>query len=167
MKKSLSHQNFPFPSLERRFPPYPSNAICKTVAGFTYQSRGVEIIFTHFSVWLRTMTQFNISKNEMSLKMLLFIGNGFLISTWKYWKLISKNESILRTNKFKRMDLRTPSLPNNFENLPTMGWNDVTLKCMLQAVYQLWNINFGKHQKNLFLLFSDLQCYAITIFVLI
>ena len=32
---------------------------------------------------------------------------------------------------------------------------------MLQSVYQLQNINFGEHRKNL--LFSDLQCYAITI----
>ena len=96
--------------------PYPFNTIWKNLACFTYQSRGVEIISTHFSVWLRTVTQFNISKYEISLKVLLFIGNGFLIPTWKYWILISTNESIPRTNKFKRMDLRTPSLPNNFEN---------------------------------------------------
>ena len=33
-------------------------------------------------------------------------------------------------------DLGTPSLPNNFENKPTMSWNDITLKCMLQTGYQ-------------------------------
>ena len=121
-KSPSLHQNFPFPLLAEEIPPppthllYPSDTIWKTLACFTYQSRGVEIISTHFSVWLRTVTQFNISKCEISLKVLLFIGNGFLIPTWKYWILISKNESILRTNKFKRMDLRTPSLPNNFEN---------------------------------------------------
>ena len=110
-KSPSLHQNFPFPSWEGRFPPYPSNAIWKTLAGFTYQSRGVEIIATHFSVWLRTVTQFNISKNEMSLKVLLVIGNGFLIPTWKYWILISKNESILRTNKCKRMTYVRPHFP--------------------------------------------------------
>ena len=115
-KSSSFLQNFPFPSWEGRFPAYSSNAILKNLACFTYQPQGVEIISTHFSVWLRTVTQFNISKYEISLKVLLFIGNGFLIPTWKYWILISTNESIPRTNKFKRMDLRTPSLPNNFEN---------------------------------------------------
>ena len=91
--------------------PYPFNAIWKNLACFTYQSRGVEIISTHFSVWLRTVTQFNISKSEISLKVLLFIGNGFLIPTWKYWILISKNESILRTNKCKRMTYVRPHFP--------------------------------------------------------
>ena len=61
-------------------------------------------------------------------------------------------------------DLSTASLPNNFENSTTMSWNGVTLKCMLHAVYQLWNINSGEHRKNLSLVFSDLQCYAITMF---
>ena len=121
-KSPSLHQNFPFPLLAEEISPppptylYPSDTIWKTLACFTYQSRGVEIISTHFSVWLRTVTQFNISKSEISLKVLLFIGNGFLIPTWKYWILISKNESILRTNKCKRMDLLTPLLPNNFEN---------------------------------------------------
>ena len=42
-------------------------------------------------------------KNKMALKVLLVIGNGFLIPTWKYWIWILKNESILRRNKCKRM----------------------------------------------------------------
>ena len=45
-----------------------------------------------------------------------------------------------------------------------MGWNDVTLKCMLQAVYQLQYINFDERRKSISLLFSDFQCCAITIF---
>ena len=44
-----------------------------------------------------------------------------------------------------------------------MHWNNVTLKCMLQPVYQLCNINFYERPKKLSLLFSDLQCCAITI----
>ena len=116
MKKPLPSSKFYIPFLGGEICPYRSNAISKTLACFIDQSRGVEIIFTHFSVWLRTVSQFNISKNEMSSKVLLFTGNGFLIPTWKYWILISKNESILRTNKCKRMDLLTPLLPNNFEN---------------------------------------------------
>ena len=35
---------------------------------------------------------------------------------------------------------------------------------MLQAVYQLQNINFSEYQKNLSFLFSDLQCFTITFF---
>ena len=65
------------------------------ISRFTYQSRGVEIISTYFSVWLWTVTQFNTSKIEMPLKVLFVIGNGFLITTWKYWIWISKNKRIL------------------------------------------------------------------------
>ena len=43
---------------------------------------------------------------------------------------------------------------NNFENKPTMGWNDVILTCMLDAVYQIQNIDFERRRKNLSLLFS-------------
>ena len=93
-KSHSLHQNFPFP-------PYPSNAIWKTLACFTFQSQSLKIISTYFSVWLWTVTQFNTPKNEMSLKVLLVIGNGFLIPTWKYWIWISKNESILRTIAWK------------------------------------------------------------------
>ena len=110
-KSPSLHQNFPFPRWEERFPPYSANAFRKILVCFTYRSRGVEIISTHFRVWLWTVTQFNISKNEMSLKVLLVIGNGFLIPTWKYWILISKNESILRTNKCKRMTYVRPHFP--------------------------------------------------------
>ena len=63
---------------------------------------GVEIISTYFSVWLWIVTQFNTPKNEMCLKALLVIGNCFLISTWKYWIWISKNEGILRNTAWKR-----------------------------------------------------------------
>ena len=111
------HQNFLFPRREGRFHHYCSNAIWKTLACFTYQSGGVEIISTYFSVWLWTVTQFNPSENEMSWKVFLFIGSEVLIPTWKYWIWISKRQSI-----------NTQS---------TMSWIDVTLKCMLQAVYQL------------------------------
>ena len=65
----------------------------------TFPLRGVEIISTYFSIWLWISTQFNTPKNEMSLKVLLVVGNGFLISTWKYW--ITKNDSILRTTAWK------------------------------------------------------------------
>ena len=93
-KSHSLHQNFPFP-------PYPSNAIWKTLACFTFQSQSLKIISTYFSVWLWTVTQFNTPKNEMSLKVLLVIGNGFLIPTWKYWIWISKKESILRATAWK------------------------------------------------------------------
>ena len=103
-KSPFRHQNFVFSRWEGRFPPYPSIAIWKTVVCFAYQSRGVEIISTHFSVWLWTVTQFNTLKNELSLKVLLVIWNGFLIPTWKYSIWISKNESILRTTVLKGVD---------------------------------------------------------------
>ena len=45
-----------------------------------------------------------------------------------------------------------------------MGLNDVTLKSMLQAVYQLQNIVFDKRRKNLSLLFSSsLICSAVVL----
>ena len=95
-RKSPSlHQNFSFP---------PCNVIWKNLACFAFPSRAVEIISTHFSVWLWTVTHFNTPKNEMFLKVLLVIGNGFLIPTWKYWIWISKNESILRTTAGKDVD---------------------------------------------------------------
>ena len=70
-KSHSLHQNFPFP-------PCPSNAIWKTLACFTFQSRGVEIISTQLSVWLWTVTQFNTPKNEMTL-MLIFLK---IFSVW-------------------------------------------------------------------------------------
>ena len=92
-RKSPSlHQNFSFP---------PCNVIWKNLACFAFPSRAVEIISTHFSVWLWTVTHFNTPKNGMSLKVLLVIGNGFLIPTWKYWIWISKKESIQRTADWK------------------------------------------------------------------
>ena len=102
-KSSSLHQNLPFPRWQGRFPPYPSNAIWKALACFTFQSQGVEIISTHFSVWLWSVTQFNTPKNEMSLKVLLVKGNGFSIPTWKFWIWISKNESIIRTTVWKSL----------------------------------------------------------------
>ena len=78
----VSH--LPCPHWEGRFLPYPSNDIWKTWACFSFSSRDVEIISTYFSVWLWTVTQFNTPKSEMSLKLLLVMGNEFLISTWKY-----------------------------------------------------------------------------------
>ena len=84
-KSSSLHQNFPFPCWEGRFIPYPCNVIWKTLASFTFQSRGIEIVSTHFSVWLWNMTHFNTPKNEMNFIVLLVIENGFLIPTWKYW----------------------------------------------------------------------------------
>ena len=45
-----------------------------------------------------------------------------------------------------------------------MGLNDVTLKSMLQAVYQLQNIVFDKRRSNLSLLFSSsLICSAVVL----
>ena len=104
MKKSLPSPRFPIPLLGGETSLYLSNAIWKTLVCFTFQSRGVEIIFTHFSVWLWTMTQFNTSINEMSLKVLLVTGNEFLIPLWKHWIWISKNESILRTTGWNGID---------------------------------------------------------------
>ena len=92
------HQNFSFTRWEGRFRPAPSSPLPflllsgKLCHVFTYQSRGVEIISTDFSAWLWTATQFNISKNEMSLRVLLVIGNGVLIPTWKYCISVWKNE---------------------------------------------------------------------------
>ena len=103
-KSSSLRQNLPFPRWQGRFPPYPSNAIWKSLACFTFQSQDVEIISTHFSLWLWAVTQFNTLENEMSLKVLLVIWNGFLIPTWKYSVWISKNESILRTTVWKDVD---------------------------------------------------------------
>ena len=92
------------PSLHQNFSFLPCNVIWKNLACFAFPSRAVEIISTHFSVWLWTVTHFNTPKNEMFLKVLLVIGNGFLIPTWKYWIWISKNESILRTTAGKDVD---------------------------------------------------------------
>ena len=88
-----------------RFLPYPFNATWKTLTCFNFPSRGVKIgekyVPTYFSVWLWIVTLFNTPKSEMSLKVLMFIGNRILISTWKCWIWISKNESILRTTAWK------------------------------------------------------------------
>ena len=97
----LPSRKFSIPLLGGKISPYPSNAIWKTLACFTFQSQSLKIISTYFSVWLWTVTQFNTPKNEMSLKVLLVIGNGFLIPTWKYWIWISKKESIHRTAAWK------------------------------------------------------------------
>ena len=91
----------PPPHWQGRFLPYPFNAIWKTLVCFTSPTRGVEIISKYFLVWLWTATQFNTPKNEMSLKVLLVIGNWFLIFTWKYRIWISKNESIPRITDWK------------------------------------------------------------------
>ena len=50
MKKSLTSQKIPHSPLGGDISPYPSYAIWKTLACFTFQSRGVEISSTHFSV---------------------------------------------------------------------------------------------------------------------
>ena len=114
MKKPLPSLKFPIPlpspptippsHWDGRFLPYHFNAIWKTLACFTFSSRGVGIISTYFSVWLWIVTQFNTPKDEISLKVLLVIKNGFLISTWKYWIWILKNESILRIQLEKGVD---------------------------------------------------------------
>ena len=106
MKKSLPSPKFHIPLLhwDRRFLPYPFNAIWKTLACFTFPSQGLEINSTYFSVWLWTVTQFNTPKIEIYLKVLWVTGNGFLISTWKYWIWISKNETILRLQLQKGID---------------------------------------------------------------
>ena len=46
------YQNFPstFSHWEGEFLTYPFNAICKTLARFTFPSQGVEIISTYFSL---------------------------------------------------------------------------------------------------------------------
>ena len=92
---------FPIPSLWGMISPYPFHVISKTLTCFIFPSWGAEIFSTYFSVWLWTVTQFNTDKNEMFLKVLLIIGNGFLISSWKCWVWISKNERILRTTAWK------------------------------------------------------------------
>ena len=99
IKKSLSSPDFFIPSLGGKIFLYFFNAIWKTLACFTIPPRGGEITSKYLSVWLWTVTHFNTPENQISVKLLLVIGNGFLISTWKYW--ISKNESILRTTAWK------------------------------------------------------------------
>ena len=83
--KPLLSQKVPIaPAGRGDFPAYSFNAIWKTLVCFTFQSRSLEIIFTHSSVWLWTVT-FNTPKNEISLKLLSIIGNGFLIlSRWAF-----------------------------------------------------------------------------------
>ena len=104
VKKSLPSPKSPIPSLGVEVLSYPSNVVCKTLACFTFESRGIEIVSAHFSVWLENVTQFNTPKNEMSLKMLLVIENGLLIPTWKYWIWSSKNETIIRNTAWKGVD---------------------------------------------------------------
>ena len=92
-RKSPSfRQDFPFPRWEEKFSIYPASAVCEILSCFTYRSGDVEIIFTHFSVWLWTVTQFNIPQNELSLNVLLVIGNGLLIPTLKYWLWIKESK---------------------------------------------------------------------------
>ena len=81
--------------------PYPFNDIWKALACFTFPTRGVEITSKYFLVWLWNTTKFNTPKNEMSLKVLFVIGNGFLMSTWKYRIWISKNGSILKITAWR------------------------------------------------------------------
>ena len=90
-----------FPHWPRRCLPYSFNAIWKTLTCFTFPTRVVELICTYFLVWLWTVIQFNTPKNEILLKVLLVIGNGFFICTWKYGIWISKNEKILRITASK------------------------------------------------------------------
>ena len=87
----------PLSHWQGRFLPY----IWKALACFTFPTRGVEITSKYFLVWLWTATKFNTPKNEMSLKVLFVIGNGFLMSTWKYRIWISKNESILKITAWR------------------------------------------------------------------
>ena len=90
LKNSYPQQNFPplSPHWEGRFLPYTFNAIWKTLTCFTFPKRGVEIISKYLIFWLWSAIQFNTSKNEMSLKVLLVIWNGFLISTeYEFWRM--------------------------------------------------------------------------------
>ena len=141
---------------------------------------------THFSIWLWTMTQFNTPKGVMFLKVLLVIGNGFLIPTWKYWIWISRNESILRTTPCKGVDcssiqncvwvcqlVSVKKIPNSLlDNCKRISYVHTLTS---QQFWKLTNNglrwrNFKMHvtdclsiikQKNLSLLFSDslVLCY--------
>ena len=66
--KSPSHHQFPIPLLGGEMPPplspLPLEYYLETLACLTFQSQLVELISTHFSVWLWTVTQFNTRKNE-------------------------------------------------------------------------------------------------------
>ena len=63
MKKSLLSPKFPTsplpPNMTGDFPPTPLMLIWKTLVCYTFPSRGVEIISTYFSVWLRIVNQFD------------------------------------------------------------------------------------------------------------
>ena len=80
MKKSLpSPSPPPLPSppspLGGEISPYLFNAIWKALACFSFLSRGVEIIFTYFSVWLWTVTRLTLS--NMKCPCPLFSGLQF------------------------------------------------------------------------------------------
>ena len=99
--KTLSpHQNFPSSHWQDRFPSTPLMLFGKPWHILPFHHKGRNN-FTYFSVRLQTVTLFNTPKNEMSLNELLVKVNGFLISTWKYWIWISKNENVLSTKAWK------------------------------------------------------------------
>ena len=129
----------------------------------------------------------------MSFKVLLVIGNGFLISTWKYRICISKNESILRTTARKGCWLCFyPKLCRRVTLFHFVYWISVREwpKCILTS-QQFWKLtnngpkwcNFKIHvtgclpivkhclwqtSKDPFsslLQFSYLHCFVITIFL--
>ena len=99
MKKSLPSTKFSTPVTPLGwgdFSPTPLMLFWKTSP-----KRGVEIISKYFIVRLWTATQLNTSKNEMSLKVLLVIWDGFLISPgnteYEFWRM--KVFSILHIEK--------------------------------------------------------------------
>ena len=97
------HQNFlthPSPHWDGRFLPYTPLKMFEKPSCFNFPLKGVEII-TYFWFDLYFFLDLKFDTYVSLLKMLLVIGNGLLISRWKYWIWISKNESILRTTVWK------------------------------------------------------------------
>ena len=101
LQKVLMVQIIPQQIFNNQFSAYLLNDIWKNMTCFIFHSQVVETISTDLSVWLWTVTQFNTHKNELFLKMLLVIENRLLITTWKYWIWISKNELSLSTTAWK------------------------------------------------------------------
>ena len=117
------------------------------------------------------------SKNEMSLKVVLVLGNGFLISTWKYWIWITLLSKIVcrRVTFFhlvywisvREWPKYTLTL-QPFWKLTSNGpkWCNFKMHvtdCLSTIKYCLWETS--KEPFSSLLQFSYFQCCAITSFL--
>ena len=83
-KNTSPHQNFPFPLTGRRDFPPTSLMLFGTPWHVSPFHHEVKKWIPHISQFVCEMWLVNTPKNEMSLTVLSVIGNGFLMSTWKY-----------------------------------------------------------------------------------